>query len=166
MANVSRVECHRQEVTYAKVSEAVDMTKVLISRNLLNFAVFRLTFVIFRHTLLESSLIEENAYLRGRIDQLNDQLSRVNDEIRDLRADNNELIVRTKIMSQDKDNLAEEVGRLRMASQSSQPQVESDLRPSKTSKSKSKARTIRNTEDDDDVEEVEHNSDAARVCLY
>ncbi|CAB5147254.1 unnamed protein product [Rhizophagus irregularis] len=50
-------------------------------------------------------LREENAYLRGRIDELNRQLDNANGELRDLRLDVGQLQSYNNILSQENDGL-------------------------------------------------------------
>jgi hypothetical protein len=126
--------------------------------------------------------VEKNAYLQGRIDELNRQLRRANEDLRESQADNYQLHAQNWIIVQDNDDLRIEIERLHMASQSSQSQFELEedaLRQSSKSKGK---RPVRNDESDEEVQppkskgkrpvrddesdgEVVEGSEAARVRL-
>jgi hypothetical protein len=127
--------------------------------------------------------VEENAYLQGRIDELNRQLHHANEDLREAQTDNYQLHAQNQIIVQDNDDLRIEIGRLRMASQSSQSQfeLEEEDAPRQSSKSKGK-RPVLNDESDEEVQpqkskwkrpvqddesdgEVVEGSEAARVCL-
>ncbi|GET56191.1 hypothetical protein GLOIN_2v1836057 [Rhizophagus irregularis DAOM 181602=DAOM 197198] len=92
-------------------------------------------------------LREENAYLRGRIDELNRQLDNANGELRDLRLDVGQLQSYNNILSQENDGL-----RHRHSSDLQDIEFEEDQRPTKRGKGKN---LVRDSEDEMEVDEEE-----------
>ncbi|CAB5197058.1 unnamed protein product [Rhizophagus irregularis] len=92
-------------------------------------------------------LREENAYLRGRIDELNRQLDNANGELRDLRLDVGQLQSYNNILSQENDGL-----RHRHSSDLQDIEFEEDQRPTKRRKGKN---LVRDSEDEMEVDEEE-----------
>jgi prefoldin subunit 5 len=62
----------------------------------------------------------ENAYLQGRIAELDRQLRQMTNKLRDFEDDHYRLQATYDIVAQENDDLRAEIGRLRLASQSSQ----------------------------------------------
>ena len=85
------------------------------------------------------SLQVENAYLQGRIAELDRQLRQMTNELRDFEDDHFRLQATYDIVAQENDDLRAEIGRLRLASQSSQSSLtrleeESEERPQRKGK--------------------------------
>ncbi|CAB4421690.1 unnamed protein product [Rhizophagus irregularis] len=107
-------------------------------------AIVLVDFNIFLETY---DLREENAYLRGRIDELNRQLDNANGELRDLRLDVGQLQSYNNILSQENDGL-----RHRHSSDLQDIEFEEDQRPTKRRKGKN---TVRDSGDEMEVDEEE-----------
>ncbi|UZO05027.1 uncharacterized protein OCT59_025388 [Rhizophagus irregularis] len=90
---------------------------------------------------------EENAYLRGRIDELNQQLDNANGELHDLRLDVGQLQSYNNILSQENNGLHH-----RHSSDLQNIKFEEDQRPTKRRKGKN---LVRDSKDEMEVDEKE-----------